>query len=115
MSLAKRRALFQTLISDYSESQYCAGWHAGIEQDIRAQGGLWTVLAAACDGWPSDWTEQAEWADLTDDEWVEALDLVTPLSEETAMAIANEELSAMREGRRTTGPAEGGSPTSSAR
>ncbi len=70
-SIEELRAQFLGLISDYSESAYCAGWMTGIEETIRDHGGLWIYLAAACGGWPKGYRAENGWEPLTDDEKAE--------------------------------------------
>lgn len=62
------RAQMLELISDRSESRWAAGWMDGIEETVRAAGGVWTVLAAACGGWPVGYRAEGGWDPLTDDE-----------------------------------------------
>jgi hypothetical protein len=46
------RSQMCAVIRGYSEDRHCAQWLNGIEHEIRALGGLWTVLAVVCGGWP---------------------------------------------------------------
>lgn len=65
------RAQMLDLISAYSEDTWCAGWHMGVEDEVRRLGGSWLVLAALCDGWPKGYEAENGWDPLTDDERAE--------------------------------------------
>lgn len=66
--LAERREQFLEAISGYSEDRWAAGWLIGIEDQVRAEAGLWIVMAAACEGWPLGYRAEQGWDPLTDDE-----------------------------------------------
>lgn len=66
--LADRREQFLEAISGFSEDHWAAGWLDGIEEQVRAEGGLWVVMAAACQGWPSGYRAEHGWDPLTDEE-----------------------------------------------
>jgi hypothetical protein len=55
-------------ISAYSEDRWAAGWLNGIEKELRAAGGLWIVMAAACGGWPIGYEAEHGWQPLTERE-----------------------------------------------
>ncbi len=55
-------------ISEYSEDRWAAGWMNGIEREVRAIGGGWTLMAAACGGWPIGYRGEEGWDELTEGE-----------------------------------------------
>lgn len=70
----RRRQLLDA-ISGYSEDHWAAGWLNGIEIEVRKLGGLWIVMAAACQGWPLGYEAENGWDPLTDIE-LRALELM---------------------------------------
>ncbi len=71
----RRRQMLEA-ISGYSEDHWAAGWLTGIEQEVRALGGLWILMAAACGGWPLGYEAEHGWEPLTETER-QALQLMT--------------------------------------
>jgi F0F1-type ATP synthase membrane subunit c/vacuolar-type H+-ATPase subunit K len=64
----QRREQFLAMISAYSEERRSAGWMRDVEQEIRAAGGLWIALAAACCGWPIGYMAAGGWDELSEEE-----------------------------------------------
>lgn len=62
------RLQFLEWLSDWSETNWCAGWYSGIEEKAREAGGLWLVVAAACEGWPKGYRAEDGWEPLTVEE-----------------------------------------------
>lgn len=71
-----RRAQMLDLLSAWSEDNWAAGWMSGIEKEARRAGGLWTVMAAACGGWPKGYRAEEGWEPLTTEEKGAALAMV---------------------------------------
>lgn len=62
------RDQFLEAISGYSEDRWAAGWLYGIEKQVRAEGGLWLLMAAACGGWPTGYRAEHGWEPLNEAE-----------------------------------------------
>lgn len=69
--LDQMREFFLEAISAYSEDHYCAGWLSGIEEQIRANGGPWLILAYYAGGWPKGYRAEHGWEQLSFKEIVE--------------------------------------------
>lgn len=63
MDREQLRSQFLDMISDYSESTWCAGWMDGVENEVREIGGTWVAIAAACGGWPIGYRAIDGWTD----------------------------------------------------
>lgn len=64
---AMRRSLL-TMMSDWSEGAYAAGWMSGTEEMLHTQAGVWEVLGRAI-GWPTGYEHDADFRWVT---WGEA-------------------------------------------
>lgn len=56
-----------TMMSDWSEGAYAAGWMSGTEEMLHAKGGVWETLGRAI-GWPSGYEHAPDFRWLTWDE-----------------------------------------------
>ena len=63
---ALRRSLL-TMMSDWSEENWCAGWMSRTEEMLHEQGGTWEILGRAI-GWPTAYEGDAHFAWVTWDE-----------------------------------------------
>lgn len=63
---ALRRALL-TMMGDWSEGAYAAGWMSGTEEMLHERGGVWEILGREL-GWPTGYEHDADFAWVTWDE-----------------------------------------------
>lgn len=63
---ARTRNQFCQAIAGVSEERWCSGWHVGIVDELRREGGLWTLMAAAAGGWPKGLDGEDGWDPLTE-------------------------------------------------
>ena len=62
------RFQFCDAISGVSEERWSAGWHIGIVEQLRREGGLWLRMAHAAGGWPVGYRGEDGWDPLTEAE-----------------------------------------------
>lgn len=63
---ALRRGLL-TMMSDWSEENWCAGWMSRTEEMLHEQGGVWEILGRQV-GWPTDYEGDPDFRWVTWDE-----------------------------------------------